>query len=86
MRDPRVLRAILHFGGMALNKARGEAIENLRTLGGDKRETWPWSYWDRHAFKRLRMAVDKLEPHAQRIERVLRKRALARILGTGRKG
>jgi hypothetical protein len=70
MRDLRVLRAILYFGGVALNKARSEAIEKLRTLEGDNRETWPWSYWDRHAFARLWVALDELEPHAKRIERV----------------
>lgn len=70
LRDPRVIRAILHFGALALNKARAEAIEKLRELGEDKRETRLWSHWDRHAFKRLRMALDKLEPHAERMERV----------------
>src|SRR5262249_34686944 len=70
MRDPRVLRAILHFGGVALSKARGDAIEKLRTLACDQRETWRWSYWDRHAFKRLRITLENLEPHAQRIERI----------------
>ncbi len=85
MRDPRVLRAILHFGGVALNKARGEAIENLRTLGDDKRATWPWSYWDRHTLRRLRVALDRLEPHAQRIERVYES-GLLRALPTRTEG
>src|SRR5262249_37091982 len=70
MRDLRVLRAMLHFGGAALNKARGEAIDKLRKLEEGEGETWLRSYWDRHAFRRLRMALDQLEPHAQRIERV----------------
>jgi hypothetical protein len=56
LRDPRVVRAILHFGALALARARGEAIENLRKLGEDGNETWHWSYWDRQAFKRLRLA------------------------------
>jgi hypothetical protein len=70
LRDLRVIRAILHFGALALAKARAEAIENLRELGEDKEETWLWSYWDRHAFTRLRLALEKIEPHARRMERV----------------
>jgi hypothetical protein len=70
LRDPRVIRAILHFGALALAKARGDAIGKLRELAEDRAETWHWSHWDRHAFKRLRLALDKIEPHAQRIERV----------------
>jgi hypothetical protein len=70
MRDPRVVQAILHFGALALARARGEAIARLRELAEDRAETWPWPRWDRHAFERLRMALDKLEPHAQRMERV----------------
>jgi hypothetical protein len=70
LRDPRVVRAILHFGALALAKARGEAIESLRELAEDRRETWGWSYWHHHAVKRARLALDKLEPHAERIERV----------------
>jgi hypothetical protein len=70
MRDPRVVRAILHFGALALAKARGEAIGKLRELAEDPAVTWPWSRWDRHALTRLRLALDGLGPHAQRIERV----------------
>jgi hypothetical protein len=70
LRDPRVVRAILHFGALALARARGEAIESLRELAKDRRETWDWSYWHRHAVKRARQALDRLEPHARRIERV----------------
>jgi hypothetical protein len=70
LRDPRVVRAILHFGALALARARGEAIGKLRELAGDRAETWPWSRWDRHAFKRLRLALDRIEPHARRMERV----------------
>jgi hypothetical protein len=70
LRDPRVVRAILHFGALALARARAEAIENLRELEEDQEVTWLWSYRDRHTFKRLRLALDKIEPHARRIERV----------------
>jgi hypothetical protein len=70
LRDPRVVRAVLHFGALALAKARTDAIESLAELGKDRRDMWGWSYWDRHAFKRLRLALDKLEPQVQRIERV----------------
>lgn len=70
LRDPRVVRAILHFGALALAKARGEAIESLRELAEDQRDMWGWSYWHRHAVKRARLALDRLEPHARRIERI----------------
>jgi hypothetical protein len=70
LRDPRVIRAILHFGALALARARGEAIESLRELAEDQRETWGWSYWHHHAVKRARLALDRLEPHARRIERI----------------
>lgn len=70
MRDQRVLRAILHFGALALARARGEAIGRLRELAEDRDETWPWPRWDRHALEGLRKALDNLEPHARRIERV----------------
>src|SRR5215470_7647863 len=33
LRDPRVVRAVLHFGALALARARGEAIESLTQLG-----------------------------------------------------
>ena len=36
----------------------------------DQRETWGWSYWHHHAVKRAQRALDKLEPHARRMERV----------------
>lgn len=86
LRDPRVIRAILHFGDLALAKARAEAIASLRELGEDKEETWLWSYWDRHAFKRLRLALDKIEPHAQRMERVYESGRLAGVLGANPAG
>jgi hypothetical protein len=70
LRDPRVIRAILHFSALALARARGEAIESLRKLAEDRDSVWPWSRWDRHAVKRVRLALDRLEPHARRIERV----------------
>jgi hypothetical protein len=70
LRDPRVVRAVLHFGALALSKARGEAIESLRELANDRGDMWGWSYWHRHAVERVRRALDKLEPQAQRIERV----------------
>jgi hypothetical protein len=70
LRDPRVVRAVLHFGALALAKARGEAIKSLRNLAEDRRETWGWSYWHHHAVKRVRLALDKLGPQMQRIERV----------------
>jgi hypothetical protein len=47
LRDPRVVRAILHFGALALARARGEAIEKLRELAEDRDSLWPWSRWDR---------------------------------------
>jgi hypothetical protein len=68
LRDPRVIRAILHFSALALARARGEAIEKLRELAKDTDSLW--SYWHRHAIKRARLALDRLELHAQRIERV----------------
>lgn len=70
LRDPRVARAILHFSALALAKARGEAIQSLRELAEDQRDTWGWSYWHHDAVKRARLALDRLEPHARRIERV----------------
>jgi hypothetical protein len=70
LRDERVVRAILHFGALALARARGDAIGRLRELAEDRAETWPWSRWDRHEFERLRKALDQLEPHTRRIERI----------------
>jgi hypothetical protein len=70
LRDPRVVRAIRHFSGLALARARGEAIETLRKLAEDRRNMWGWSYWHHHALKRVRLALDKLEPHARRIEHI----------------
>jgi hypothetical protein len=70
LRDSRVVRATLHFGALALARARGEAIGRLRELSEDRAETWPWSRWDRDGFERLRVALDRLESHARRIERI----------------
>jgi hypothetical protein len=70
LRDPRVVRAILHFSALAVAKARGEAIERLRELAEDRDSLWYWSYWDRHRIKSARLALDQLEPHTRRIERV----------------
>jgi hypothetical protein len=70
LRDPRVIRAVLHFGALALARARGETIESLRKLGEDRRETWGWTYWHHHAVKRVRLALDKLESHFRRIEHI----------------
>ena len=75
LRDPRVVRAIIHFGFLALARVRSDAIECLADLGKDQRDTWGWSYWHRHAIKRARLALDKLEPHTRRIERVYETRA-----------
>jgi hypothetical protein len=85
LRDPRVVRAVLHFGALALAKARGEAIESLRKLGEeDRRETWGWSYWHQHAVKRARSALDRLEPHVRRIERVYESGHLGGVPGANR--
>jgi hypothetical protein len=70
LRDPRIVRAVLHFGALALARARGEAIESLHELAKDRRDTWGWSYWHHHAVKRARLALDRLKPHARRIERI----------------
>ena len=86
LRDPRVVRAILHFGGLALARARGEAIESLRKLAEDRRETWGWSYWHQHAVKRARLALDQLEPHTRRIERVYESRLFKGVLGANPAG
>jgi hypothetical protein len=83
LRDPRVVRAILHFSALALAQARREAIGKLRELGEDSGEAWLWSHWDRHALKRLRMALDNLEPHAQRIERLFERGRRAIAAGRG---
>src|SRR5262249_47823960 len=69
MRDPRVVRAILHFGALAFNKARAEAIKNLHDLAKDKDSIW-WPYWARHHVKQLRFTLATLEPHAERIEQI----------------
>jgi hypothetical protein len=84
LRDPRVVRAVLHFSGLALARARGEAIETLRKLAEDRRETWGWSYWHHHAVDRVRLALDKLEPHVRRIERVYESGHLGGVPGANR--
>jgi hypothetical protein len=43
LRDPRVIRANLNFGALALARAPGEAIEKLRELAEDRDSLWPWS-------------------------------------------
>ncbi len=70
MRDLRVIRAILHFGALAFSRARAKAIEKLRDVAEDKHQYWMQSYWGEHELKRLRKALDQVEPHVQRIERV----------------
>jgi hypothetical protein len=56
LRDPRVIRAILHFSALALARAQREAIENLRELAEDRGAGWRyWSHWDRDALTRLRL-------------------------------
>jgi hypothetical protein len=70
LRDPRVVRAVLHYSALALARARGEAIRKLRALAEDRGETWLWRRWDHHAFERLRKTLDQLEPHTRRIERI----------------
>jgi hypothetical protein len=79
IRDPRVVRAILHFSALAVSRARADAIERLRELAEDKREAWQWSYWDRQALKRLRTAIDRLEPQCQRVERIYERGVLDRL-------
>jgi hypothetical protein len=69
MRDPRVIRAILHFGTLAIRQAGAAAAEKLRELGEDN-PSWRWSYWDRHALRRLRASIEQLEPRLQRMERI----------------
>jgi hypothetical protein len=69
MRDPRVIRAILHFGALAIRQARVDALEKFRRLEEDA-ALWLWPYWNRDAFTRLRAAIDRLEPHCQRVERI----------------
>ena len=76
LRDPRVIRAILHFGALALAKARGAAIGELRKLTQDSDSFLHMTYWDRHALKRLRAGLDGLEPYARRIERVYERLAV----------
>jgi hypothetical protein len=80
-RDPRVILAMLHFGALALARARGEAIGKLLEIAGSA-ETRRWSCWDRHDFERLRAALDKIEFYARRIERVYESGRLG-IAGSG---
>lgn len=69
LRDPRVIRAIIYFGGLVLNKARAEAIEQMRKLGED--QYWPlWTHRDRNSFKRVAFELCRLEDHAARMEKV----------------
>jgi hypothetical protein len=69
VRDPRIIRAIIYFGGLALNKARAEAIEQMRKLGDD--QYWPlWTQRDLKSFKRVAFELARLEEHAARMERV----------------
>jgi hypothetical protein len=70
LRDPRVVRAVLHYSALALARARGEAIQNLRELAKDRAETWPWSRLDRYGLARVMTALDKLESHTRRGERI----------------
>jgi phage terminase small subunit len=69
LRDPRVIRAIIYFGGLVLNRARADAIEQMRMLGQD--QFWPlWTQLDRKSFKRLIFELQRLEAHATRIEKL----------------
>jgi hypothetical protein len=76
LRDPRVVRAVLHYSALALGRARADAIGSLAELGEDRTDVWGWSYWHLQALKRVRLALDKLEPHTRRIERVYESRRL----------
>jgi phage terminase small subunit len=69
MRDPRVIRAILYFGALALQRARVEAIEQMRKLGEDQQRPM-WTHWDRNSFKRVALELRRLEVHAERMEKV----------------
>jgi hypothetical protein len=86
LRDPRVIRAVLHFGALALARARADAIESLAELGSDGCDMWGWSYWHQHAVKRARLALDQLEPHTRRIERVYESRLFKGVLGANPAG
>jgi hypothetical protein len=79
MRDPRVIRAILHYGTLAIRQAGADAAEKLRHLGEDKNASCRWSYWDRHAFRRLRASIEQLEPRLQRMERIYERGLLVRL-------
>src|SRR5262249_30415962 len=70
LRAPRVIREIIYFGGLALNKARAEAIEQVRKLGED--QYWPlWTQRDRKSLNRVAFELARLEAHAVRMEKVL---------------
>lgn len=69
LRDPRVIRAIIYFGGLALNRARADAIEQMRKLGED--QYWPLpTQKDRNSVKRVAFELARLEAHALRMEKV----------------
>jgi hypothetical protein len=64
-----VIRAIIYFGGLALNKARAEAIEQMRKLGEDQYRPL-WTHRDHNSFKRVVFELRRLEAHAARMEMV----------------
>jgi len=67
-RDPRVIRAILHFGAIALAKARARAISRLNSI--ERRTGRHWIAWDRTAWDRLTLELQNLETHTERLERI----------------
>src|SRR6266516_5280110 len=69
LRDPRVVRAVIYFGAVALNRVRAEAIDQMRKLGED--QYWPpWGQRDRNSFNRIAFELQRLEAHAARMEKV----------------
>ena len=68
LRDRRVISAIMYFGARALNDARAEARRQLACLA--VKEGRLWSGWDRKSFERLAATLNRLDTHAERLEKI----------------
>ena len=67
LRDPRVIRAIVHFGGLAFVEAQALATRRLRLLAdGDKSLSWR----DHAMIENLTIDLDQLARRAGRLDKV----------------
>ncbi len=71
LRDPRCLRAILHFGALAFAGERARVTNILSRLNDPLDEPLGWSTWNRWAMDGLVASMNTLAAWSARLDRAL---------------